>query len=777
MPGTNETESPEPDIPAIPQPEKPPSVVLTPTKDIAIRPDISVEPKNNGSDLPDEKVVDDPVYDHGDDVKAQDLSAYDESSEPEVETSSTAELLSPESEESTSITTDDSSSIEQALVDSPVVEQKVPESSATSTQITPDPDTPPSLTSAATTGLTDEKIDQKEDPDSLEKLSLTQQNVEDVKEETPPVTVTTCSSSPPFEARAVPYISPTSSLDISDPLQEAESPEVEKSLNETHVVKRKASTMSKTDSLPSSTDATKATSSYATTTIRVQTSQSTYEVNAESSFPVTHTETTTDIPETQTTESQKVGKEDDLKENSTEQPETNPLGKNLSKPGETEGGTENVKPRTDYNDSGRQAEVNRSTSAWKVWSPPNCQCCSCCTCEESTTPSTPAPEPSGGRSEPSRWSSPCCQCHTCCTDTCCECCCTCHVSSEGDEGDDEVGCLAFLKDFVSVLPFVKVRKKSSVSLGPSIKSEDVKGEQNKVEENVTEVPAEDQSDHQVDLRADDKSPADTNSPGLNQLDVEEVDLPDIEALEITFTEAANIIESTESSLKTASQNSGTSSNCSAENIPVATPEKTPEATSEKTPEATPERNSEATPEKTPVATTENNPESTPDKKLEATSDISTKATPEKLQLQPVGPVKEAEEEENETFSLKAIWDKLVFYKHMLISPILEEADGIATPTETVVVDPTPSPVVPNDTVPTANPVQTSVNSPISDPDVFERQDSSDVFSITTTSTNKSKKKGLKQRLKRWFNFKKTAKKMRQRYKSRDSISTTSDNRG
>ena len=140
--------------------------------------------------------------------------------------------------------------------------------------------------------------------------------------------------------------------------------------------------------------------------------------------------------------------------------------------------------------------------------------------------------------------------------------------------------------------------------------------------------------------------------------------------------------------------------------------------------------------------------------IEPSLNIETtpRETPETLQLQSAGPA-----EWTEIFSLKGMMDKFSWYKDMLLSATQEDSGRRVTPTENVVVDRTPSPVVSLDP-----PGPSNVVSPISDPDVFERLDDSStttptpslpVLDRTTTNTTKSEKKGVKSRFKRWFNLK------------------------
>ena len=313
------------------------------------------------------------------------------------------------------------------------------------------------------------------------------------------------------------------------------------------------------------------------------------------------------------------------------------------------------------------------------------------------------PLPSQAVSEPS---SPCCQC--CCIG---DCCCNCELSDS--ESEEEDSCVPCLRDLFSMLPFVKVRRKTNSNTAqsqsptpcpPLEKQENVTEETHKDSENFDkqEVASMGGRNGQIDSTPGDRiSPS---SPTPLQLKVEVVDIAEVEAEVVP--EVSRI-----------------------ESVPKHKEPLVKQVTTKT------ERVSEA------------------EKQLQVT------ATPETLQLQPVATAKEGKKE-NETFSFKGIMNLFSVYKQMLLTPTQDEEDGRETPTENVVVDRTPSPEEPRQEKP-------GIVTQISDPDVFERPDDSDISSVTTTGTNK--RRGLKQKFRNWFNLKKAAKKMRQRYKSRDSV--------
>ena len=315
------------------------------------------------------------------------------------------------------------------------------------------------------------------------------------------------------------------------------------------------------------------------------------------------------------------------------------------------------------------------------------------------------PLPSQAVSEPSRSSSPCCQC--CCIG---DCCCNCEQSdSESDEEEDS--CVPCLRDLFSVLPFVKVRRKTKSNIAqsqpptpipPVEKQENVTEEAHKDDEIVDkqEVASIDRENRLVDSIPENRiSPS---SPPPQQLKVEVVDIIEVEAEVVPeVTRVENVPKHKETQVR---------------HVPKKSEQ---------------------------VSETE--------KQLQ----LQVTATPDTLQLQPVATAKEGKKE-NETFSFKGIMNLFSVYKQMLLTPTQDGEDGRETPTENVVVDRTPSPAEPRQEKP-------GIVTQISDPDVFERQDDSDISSVTSTGTNK--RRGLKQKFKNWFNLKKAARKMRQRYKS------------
>ena len=313
-------------------------------------------------------------------------------------------------------------------------------------------------------------------------------------------------------------------------------------------------------------------------------------------------------------------------------------------------------------------------------------------------------------SEPSRSSSPCCQC--CCIG---DCCCNCEQSdSESDEEDEEDSCAPCLRDLFSMLPFVKVRRKTNSNVAqsksptpcpPLEKQENVTLETHKDTDIVDkqEVVSMGGGNGQIGSTSGDRITP--SSPPLQQLQVEVEDIVEVE------TEVVPEVSRVE-------------------NVPKHKEPLVKHVTKK----------------------TEQVSLSEEERQLQVT------ATPETLQLQPVATAKEGKKE-NETFSFKGIMNLFSVYKQMLLTPTQDGEDGRETPTENVVVDRTPSPEEPRQEKP-------GIVTQISDPDVFERPDDSDISSVTTTGTNK--RRGLKQKFKNWFNLKKTARKMRNRYKSRDS---------
>ncbi|KAL5251587.1 hypothetical protein ACHWQZ_G017080 [Mnemiopsis leidyi] len=311
--------------------------------------------------------------------------------------------------------------------------------------------------------------------------------------------------------------------------------------------------------------------------------------------------------------------------------------------------------------------------------------------------------------ESSRLSSPCCQC--CCIG---DCCCN-NAPSDTESDEDEESCAACFKDFFSFLPFVKVRRRTtsnsepSKPLTPLHKEEDVvieKTESNS-NDNQEEVSMNKGKSHMATSSENKISDNGPSSPPPLELKVDVVEISEVEAVIV------------------------------------------PEVSREKT---------EPKNKEPPVQQVKLKTEEAPDSEKRITPTV----TPDTLQIRPVGTVTEGKKE-NETFSFKGIMNLFSVYKQMLLTPSQDAEEGRETPTENVVVDQTPSPVG----LPQEKPA--GIVTQISDPDVFERRDESDKFSVTTTSTDNLKSRGLKHKVKNWFNLRKAARKVRRRYKSRDSV--------